>query len=292
MKANNLTVIQGNKEEVTERVCTKCNTVKSLNEFHRKIGGKHNRNSRCKECINNYDRAYNKSRRTSSVNSLTPKINNSKIYDPFAINNVLNVHEDSKLKDMFLTILKSSLASSTGYNIKEEYVANVLDLNHCTDVNGPDAYDNNNSPWEIKTNFVSANSSNKVTFGGTFNDITEHKLQDVLKYKMAVGVFIDHYLFAIATFPASWPPFYNRLKEEFERGKRNGGRICSGFHYNDWKDCPDLEWAVIPDVNTLYKYQNKLTKSMFDDLTNACSNAMEDPNARLTSRSECANIKF
>ena len=292
MKAN-LKLIKGNNQtEITVRKCTKCSEVKPLEEFHKKKGGKYGRNSRCKECINAYDRAYNKSQQAPETISLETKKVQDKIYDPLAINNVLDAHEDSELKDMFLTILKSSLASSTGYNIKEEYVANVLDLNHCKDVNGPDAYDWHNNPWEIKTNFISANGNSKISFGGTFNDITAHKLQDILKYTMAVGVFIDHELFAIATFPASWPPFYDKLKQQFEKKIEGGGRVCSGFYYNNWKDCPDLEWAVLPDVITLNKYQHKLTKNMFDDLMNACTDAMEQPNARLTSRSKHVNVRF
>lgn len=40
---------------VKEKVCTKCNTLKSVNEFHRQALGEGGRSSQCKECTKKYD---------------------------------------------------------------------------------------------------------------------------------------------------------------------------------------------------------------------------------------------
>lgn len=291
---------------ITYRTCTSCGQTKSLNDFHNKNGGKYGKNSRCASCIKvvNHTRSKlrspiaitpTKTKTKTPIITPTSKLANMNVtkttmFDPFNINQILDAHTDSSLKSSYVELLKHTLGSPTSYFAKEEMVSAVLDLYHCKDINGPDAYDDNAAPWEIKTNSVTMSSDNKATFGGTFNDITEHKLLEIAKYKMAVGVFVDHYLLAIATFPGSWPPFYNRLERELR--KKTKGRVCSSFHYNDWKDCPDMQWDVTPDPKSLDKFKNKLSKAMFDDIQEAQALAMEKDKAFRTSRSPYVNIKY
>jgi len=300
---NTLTKIQPiTQNNITHRNCTGCNTTKPLVEFHFKNRGKYGRNSRCAVCISgvNKSRIGDNTKRKNPViassKTINPKLSTMNVtktsmFNPFNINQLLDKHPDSELKASYLAILKHTIGSPTGYFAKEEMVATVLDLFHCKDINGPDAYDNDALPCEIKTNSITMISENsKATFGGSFNDFTEHKLKDVANYKMAVGVFVDHYLLAIATFPGNWPPFYNRLERELRKNVK--GRVCSTFHYNDWKDCPEMKWDVIPDVASLIKFKSKLSKVMYDDIQEAQTCAMEEARVYLTSRSDRVNIKY
>jgi hypothetical protein len=275
-------------EHIPSKTCTICKQYKTVDEFYRT-------RSECKLCFKarskkRYQQTRSNNDNNNRVSANMNMLAKNKMFDPKRINQILCAHEHSELKTAFLDMLKYVVGSSTGYNIKEEIVANVLDLNHCKDVNGPDAYSTQGEPWEIKTNFVAVNGTNTIKAGGSFNDITAEKLLEIPKYKMAVGIFVDHYLLAIGTFPGSWPPFLSKLEDQYQKAKNRGGRVCSSFHYNDWKDCPDLEWAVLPDIKSLMLFKDKLTKRMFDDLVEACTCAMEQQHSQLTSRSERANI--
>jgi len=301
IKANILNFTSISQTGNVQKACTRCGVTKPLTEYHKKVGGKYDTAAKCKPCMQVVSKGYRSNGKTSTPSMAAPKTPTAKLanmnvtkttmFDPFNINQILDAHTDSTLKSSYVDLLKHTLGSPTSYFAKEEMVSAVLDLFHCKDINGPDAYDDNAAPWEIKTNSVTMSSDNsKATFGGTFNDITEHKLLEVAKYKMAVGVFVDHYLLAIATFPGSWPPFYNRLEKELR--KKSKGRVCSSFHYNDWKDCPEMQWDVIPDPASLDKFRNKLSKSMFDDIQEAQARAMEHEKAYRTSRSPYVNIKY
>jgi hypothetical protein len=272
--------------------CTSCKTYKNIDQFHFRSKEKNILHSKCSQCTSVSRKNKVKSNsNTSFLEQPATTLSKNSMFDPASINEILAQHEDSKLKDLLLSILKYAIGSSTGYNIKEELVANVLNLNHSKEIGGPDAHDSLNQPWEIKTNFVAMSGNRAITAGGKFNDITEEKIKQIPKYKMAVGIFVDHYLLAIGTFPGSWGPFMERIEKRYQTSKNKKGRVCAEFYYNDWRDCPDLEWAVLPDVKSLIAFKSKMTQKMFDDLIEACTSAMEKDKAHTTSRSKKANIQ-
>lgn len=268
--------------------CSGCKTFKKIDQFHYRSKATNIKHSRCIECTK---KQKTKIKASVVIKDIPDMLSNNSMFDPLTINEMLAQHEHSQLKEHFLKLLKYVIGSSTGYNIKEEFVANVLNLKHSKEIGGPDAHDSINQPWEIKTNFVAMGGSNTIKAGGTFNDITEEKIKQISKYKMAVGIFVDHYLLAIATFPGSWSPFIQRIEKEYRLSSQKKGRVCASFHYNDWRDCPDLEWAVLPDIKSLLSFKNKMTQKMFDDLVEACTASMETDKSQTTSRSKNANIQ-
>lgn len=292
------------KQNKKIKKCTGCKKIKNIDDFAYRLKKQNTRQSKCKSCRNeeyrlkslslasNFKNKTNISKNQTKVNPVT--INQKKIFDPKKINDILDLHEDSDLKTAYIDTVKHSLSSSTGYNIKEEVVASVLKLNHCIDINGPDAYDDNGNPWEIKTNTISEFNNNTAKFGGVFNDITEKKLLEIPKYQIAVAVFIGSYLFAMATFPGSWSPFMDRLTKEYneKNSSKKAKRLSSSFHYNDWKDCPEMEWAVLPGIKELFKYRDRVSEYLFDDLCCACTDVMESSASGLTSRSKSVNVRF
>lgn len=205
------------------------------------------------------------------------------------LNQWLEINEvDDIIKKSFYNIRNNMLGDRDSWKQREYHASAALDWEHDSGKDGADAMDGARN-IELKINWISDKQGtvSKLRGSGVFNDYSQERLDRLYtqNYLVAIPLYVGSKLFAMPSFPAKYKEFYDRLGEEL-RKKENSKRISLKFSLTHYKECPNLNWEILPTVEDYNRYKHRIPET----LKKLIHNAMVDNTNKKIKRSNDINI--
>jgi hypothetical protein len=177
--------------------------------------------------------------------------------------------EFNKLTKVAQEIIETFLFDKNSSTLREELTLSVAGCKKIDKKQGADGYDSTRKKYvEVKPEYAHKNEKGKqkkLTGGGSFNDITLKKINDIKDWDILCSGFADDKCLFVVRFPA------NHITSDLEakllkKINNSTTRKSVRFGYKQYIDCPNLEILYF-DENNSKKCMSKVMLQKFINLT-------------------------